>query len=288
MWEAVTDKMDEPNEPWREPPRRRAKKARKPKADTRSGENLVLWAQLILCSLILAGSFCAKHFALPWYAQVRSSYETILSVQSDSFLSEERQFIKFAQACAQSLRQSVQEVWLSLPGREPLPAAAQTAETAETARARRSRKKEAPSGSSLETYLPGCKMSSPLAAALVVNSGYGWRTLSGQTAQDFHTGVDLNANEGDCIYAAADGVVRQAQLGSSYGNYVRILQQGGDETIYAHMQYVFVRPGQQVRMGQVIGTVGHTGNATGPHLHFEILHEGVRYDPQTLLEHLAG
>ena len=77
--------------------------------------------------------------------------------------------------------------------------------------------------------------------------------------------------------------MRTAALGSSYGNYVRILHEAGDETLYAHMQYVFVRPGQKVRQGQQIGTVGQTGNVTGPHLHFELLHAGIRYDPTQAL-----
>ena len=74
---------------------------------------------------------------------------------------------------------------------------------------------------------------------------------------------------------------------SSYGNYLRILHADGDETLYAHMQYLFVRTGQAVTAGQVLGTVGETGNATGPHLHFEILHKGLRYDPSEALQSAA-
>ena len=77
--------------------------------------------------------------------------------------------------------------------------------------------------------------------------------------------------------------MRIARNHASYGNYVRLLHPGGDETIYAHLQYLFVRPGQQVQAGQCLGTVGQTGNATGPHLHFELLHAGVRYDPTQAL-----
>ena len=94
----------------------------------------------------------------------------------------------------------------------------------------------------------------------------------------------LAAAEGAPISAAADGVVRYAGVHSSYGNYVRILHADGDETLYAHMQYVFVRSGQPVSAGEMLGTVGETGNATGPHLHFEILHEGLRYDPSEVLQ----
>ena len=61
----------------------------------------------------------------------------------------------------------------------------------------------------------------------------------------------------------------------------------GDETIYAHMQYLFVSTGAVVTAGQVLGVVGETGNATGPHLHFEILHKGLRYDPAQALQDAA-
>ena len=106
----------------------------------------------------------------------------------------------------------------------------------------------------------------------------------GGSGSDFHLGNDLAAAEGAPISAAAEGVVRYAGVHSSYGNYVRILHADGDETLYAHMQYVFVRSGQPVSAGEMLGTVGETGNATGPHLHFEILHEGLRYDPSEVLQ----
>ena len=89
------------------------------------------------------------------------------------------------------------------------------------------------------------------------------------------------------VLAAADGVVRMAGSHKSYGNYLRILHADGDETLYAHMQYLFVKAGECVTAGQSLGTVGETGNATGPHLHFEILHRGLRYDPAEALQNAS-
>lgn len=89
------------------------------------------------------------------------------------------------------------------------------------------------------------------------------------------------------VLAAADGVVRMAGSHKSYGNYLRILHADGDETLYAHMQYLFVKAGECVTAGQILGTVGETGNATGPHLHFEILHRGLRYDPAEALQNAS-
>ena len=120
-------------------------------------------------------------------------------------------------------------------------------------------------------------------------SSYGWRTdpVTGQ-GEEFHTGTDLPVAEGTQVLAAADGVVRVAGSHKSYGNYLRILHPNGDETLYAHMQYLYVRPGQKVQKQQVLGTSGQTGNVTGPHLHFELLHGGIRYDPTEALEQAAG
>ena len=95
------------------------------------------------------------------------------------------------------------------------------------------------------------------------------------------------AAQGTPVLAAADGVVRMAGSHKSYGNYLRILHADGDETLYAHMQYLFVKAGECVTAGQILGTVGETGNATGPHLHFEILHRGLRYDPAEALQNAS-
>ena len=138
---------------------------------------------------------------------------------------------------------------------------------------------------STEAYLPGVMLQYPLPGKPAVEtSAYGTRIdpVQGKT-QEFHTGADLSAVQGTPVYAAASGVVRIARNHASYGNYVRLLHPGGDETIYAHLQYLFVRQGQQIQAGQCLGTVGQTGNATGPHLHFELLHAGVRYDPTRAL-----
>ena len=74
-----------------------------------------------------------------------------------------------------------------------------------------------------------------------------------------------------------------ARRSGTYGNYLRISHPGGQETVYAHMQYLYVRAGEVVQAGQSLGTVGQTGRATGAHLHFEFLTGGIRYDPSAAL-----
>lgn len=84
----------------------------------------------------------------------------------------------------------------------------------------------------------------------------------------YHTGQDMSAPIGTPIRAAADGVAKSPNAGGWAGNHA-IIDHGDGSTLYAHMQRSLVRPGQQVKGGQVIGYVGVTGRSFGPHLHFE-------------------
>lgn len=86
--------------------------------------------------------------------------------------------------------------------------------------------------------------------------------------------------------AGADGIVAAARHSQSYGNYLRLSHAKGEETLYAHMQYLYVRTGEVVKAGEPIGTVGQTGRATGAHLHLEWLCNGIRYDPAGIFHFL--
>jgi murein DD-endopeptidase MepM/ murein hydrolase activator NlpD len=96
-----------------------------------------------------------------------------------------------------------------------------------------------------------------------------------------HQGVDFGAGTGTPIVAAGDGVVVEARRWSGYGNWVRVRHNGGWETGYAHMSRYAkgIRAGMRVSQGQVIGYVGSTGLATGPHLHYETWLNGKRTNP---------
>lgn len=86
-----------------------------------------------------------------------------------------------------------------------------------------------------------------------------------------HWGLDVQAGAGTPIYAAANGIVINAEYTGTWGNYVRIAHSGlGIQTGYAHMSSIAVEYGQVVKQGDLLGYVGSTGNSTGPHLHFEI------------------
>ena len=94
-----------------------------------------------------------------------------------------------------------------------------------------------------------------------------------------HCGVDLAAPRGTSIVAAEDGQVLQASYEKGYGNSILICHSEGFATFYGHLSRFAVRLGQLVQRGQVIGYVGSTGMATGPHCHFEVRINGAAQNP---------
>jgi murein DD-endopeptidase MepM/ murein hydrolase activator NlpD len=142
----------------------------------------------------------------------------------------------------------------------------------------------APTGTSLDSLRPAQSLTFPLGNAVwQCSSGYGWRLHPLTQTQRFHRGVDLACAEGTPVLAALGGTVAAARTGESYGRYLLVRSADGVETLYAHLQYLFVRAGEAVEAGQLLGTAGQTGDATGPHLHFELLQNGTRYDPSAAL-----
>jgi len=97
-----------------------------------------------------------------------------------------------------------------------------------------------------------------------------------------HRGIDYAAPVGTPVYAAGDGHVVTSSYSDSNGNFV-VLQHGAYQTKYLHLSKRFVKPGQHVSQHQLIGAVGSTGYATGPHLHYEFLVNGVHQDPGKIL-----
>lgn len=113
----------------------------------------------------------------------------------------------------------------------------------------------------------------------VLTSTYGFRIHPIKRLRLFHTGIDIAKNMGDRVRVAADGVVVQAGFNGGYGKYIKIKHSMGYETAYAHLSVLWVKPGQKVKKGQFLGRVGNTGVSTGPHLHFEVKHNGKFVNP---------
>jgi murein DD-endopeptidase MepM/ murein hydrolase activator NlpD len=115
------------------------------------------------------------------------------------------------------------------------------------------------------------------------SSPFGWRAdpFTGQLSH--HSGVDLAAPEGSLIRSATDGVVVASGFDSMLGNYVEVRAQLGYSYVYGHMSQILAQGGARVATGSVLGLVGHTGYATGPHLHFEVRLYGVPQNPRNYL-----
>jgi len=110
----------------------------------------------------------------------------------------------------------------------------------------------------------------PLPAIAFISMGYGWQLDSDSGNVAFHSGVDLTADRGTPVLAAGEGTVAFASNQGNYGNLIVINHSQGLQTRYAQLDSIDVEVGQTVRAGDRIGTVGSTGLATTPHLHFEI------------------
>ncbi len=117
-----------------------------------------------------------------------------------------------------------------------------------------------------------------------ISSRFGYRLdpLTGE--RSFHRGVDIDADPGEAVHAAASGVVRVAGRKGALGNAVRLVHGSGLTTRYGHLSEITVAVGEEVEQGDVVGYVGRTGRATGYHLHFEILFEGRPVDPLQYIE----
>jgi murein DD-endopeptidase MepM/ murein hydrolase activator NlpD len=135
----------------------------------------------------------------------------------------------------------------------------------------------------LESRLKTLMIPSSRPIDVPVGSGFGFRAdpFTGRGA--LHTGLDFPSPIGTEIHAAAGGVVRTAEMHPEYGLMLEIDHGNGLVTRYGHTSKILVKPGDIVKRGQVVADVGTTGRSTGPHLHFEVLVDGVPQDPQRFL-----
>jgi len=123
-----------------------------------------------------------------------------------------------------------------------------------------------------------------------VSSGFGVRLSPFSRANEvgdgllgYHTGLDITNTEGTPIQATAHGTVILAGWKAGYGLTVIVRHRPDLETLYAHLSRITVREGQKVQRGDLLGTMGRTGNATGVHLHYEVLRKGQPVNPQPYL-----
>ena len=111
-------------------------------------------------------------------------------------------------------------------------------------------------------------------------SGFGNRIDPVYKTNKLHTGMDFTAPRGTEIYATGKGAVVEIETSNTgYGNHIIIDHGYGYKTLYAHMRKIMVSPGQKVKRGEVIGYVGNTGKSLGPHLHYEVIKNGIKINP---------
>jgi murein DD-endopeptidase MepM/ murein hydrolase activator NlpD len=116
-----------------------------------------------------------------------------------------------------------------------------------------------------------------------VSAWFGLRRDPFTGGEEFHTGIDISTDKGRPVYATGNGTVTAASYNGSYGNQIVIDHGFGLGTRYSHLSGFAVKPGDKVTKGEVIGYVGATGRATGPHLHYEVLVNGQLVNPIPLI-----
>ena len=127
----------------------------------------------------------------------------------------------------------------------------------------------------------------PVASYVYVSSRFGLRVHPITGEKKSHTGIDIASNQGTAVYASDGGSVTLAGWNGGYGNCIMIDHGNGYVTLYGHLSSISVSVGQPVSQGTTIGAVGSTGNSTGPHLHFEVLKNGTRIDPEQFFSGLT-
>ena len=118
-----------------------------------------------------------------------------------------------------------------------------------------------------------------------ITSGFGMRNPTTASVPKNHKGTDIAAETGTKILAATEGKVILSSTSGDYGKHLKIQTSDNDVVlVYAHCNNLYVKEGENIKQGQEIAEVGATGNATGPHLHFEVLYQSRYVDPQMILE----
>ncbi len=131
----------------------------------------------------------------------------------------------------------------------------------------------------LGAFLETTPLSAPLAPPLRLTSPYGPRRDPFTGERAFHSGLDYGGRLGAPIFATAPGIVTRAEVWGPYGKVVEIDHGDGFSTRYAHLHKLLVKEGDPVAFQQRVGLLGSTGRSTGPHLHYEVLFDGLRRDP---------
>lgn len=231
--------------------------------------------QLLLCVAAVAFAILAKSMDAGFLPQLSQAMDAVLSQGVD--FSQENTFAHFAGGMVDGLRESARQVMAQLDG------AAQTVSSAPAQGGYLPVQKDdtPPEGFSMDAYVPKQPLYSPVQGTLTSGTVIGITCDLGRRI--FMQGWTFAVAEGTPVHCAQDGQVVQAGFNSIRGNYIIVRHTDGLQTLYQHLACGFVRAGEGVTRGQVIASAGSTGMSTGAHLHFELIYNGVRYDPSAAL-----
>ncbi|MBD1429932.1 MULTISPECIES: M23 family metallopeptidase [Sphingobacterium] len=135
----------------------------------------------------------------------------------------------------------------------------------------------------VEKKMASIPLGKPHNGAITSRFGYRVNPFT-RRGREMHSGVDFRGRMGEPIRVTADGVVTFAGYEGEYGYVVKVKHQHGYETRYAHLVRTQVKKGQRVDVGTVVGLLGNTGRSTGPHLHYEILKDNKKINPEKYFE----
>jgi len=225
---------------------------------------VAMTVQIIVCILILLTARIAKTVNEESFAHLKQEYTSLVGSGEGTGLSD--YFAELAGITA-GFFTTVERFVNDLLGRENLPHLDMLS---------------APQGNTLAPFLLNARLIPPVTGVISSPFAYRVHPISGNL--DFHNGVDIAAPHGQEILAALPGSVERIGEDSIYGKYVILRHAHNLKTLYAHCSQILVAEGMKVNQGERIAKVGDTGLATGPHLHFSVIVEGLYADPLHGLE----
>lgn len=246
-----------------------------PKVNT--GDEHILLVQLILCTLFFAFVWFARSAEVSFLPELRAEFDSMMT--TGVTFSTENVFARFADAVVEELRLKMRGLLERLE--EP-----QALSQGEGGYWPVGGTNAVPEGATLDSYTLPIELSAPLSGN--VTSGYGFRVNPVNAEDDFHAGIDIAADEGTPVLAAQNGIVVRTGHTRLRGYYVIVRHACGVQTLYQHLSLILVRGGETVEQGQTIAATGSTGFVTGPHLHLELILDGVRVDPSPSFPGLCG
>ena len=230
----------------------------------------VLITQCVMCLLLLSFVLLMRSIDTQAVQEMRTSCEQLMT-QGIQY-GDDTQFARMANAGIKALREKT-DAFLSEIEEKPTANAGGFWPV--------KNKKKVPDGASLKDYTLPDAIQLPIKGA--ITSAFGFRDNPVNGTADFHMGVDFAADKGEEIASVLSGQVVKTGTGELRGNYIVVRHRSGLQTLYQHLTCSYVRVGELVAQGQTIGTAGDTGFVTGPHLHFELILDGVRVDPMQAL-----